>query len=227
MAIPASAIAAKIGAAARSFLIAGKIGRGFDFGQETIHLDSSIDSIQFEVKGLKTLQKQLKEMAITLRSKLVRAALLKAIHVVEQEAKKLAPVKTGTLKRAIKSRVEKRGSSKDPLGFDEYGVRLYVEHGKAAQNDAYYARWVELGTKPYKIPKKNFGERKKPLTNFDEKGEDATWFGTNIEMPKKPERKHAFMRPAMDNKRKEAVRKFRDELGKEIEKSLRRAKGKT
>lgn len=218
------AFAGPLARVAYRFLVVSKIAAVFKavrFGQQTIHLDSDFDSIKIQVLGLRELQMQLKEIEKTLRSTLVRTALMKAIKVIEKDAKQRVPVRTGTLKKAIKSRIEYRGSEKEPLGFDEYAVRLYVEHGKNAQNDGYYGRFVEFGVDAYTMPEKDYGSRTKPFTDFKERGKDAKFFGTNIQMKPRSD-KNKFMRPAFDSKRKEAVYLFRDELRKEIRKAARK-----
>ena len=216
-----------VGALARvayRFLVVSKIAAVFKavkFGQQTIHLDSDFDSIKFSVDGLKEVQMQLKEIEKTLRSTLVRTALMKGIKIIEKDAKQRVPVRTGTLKKAIKSRIEYRGSEKETLGFEEYAFSLYVEHGRNAQNDGYYGRFIEFGTDAYTMPEKNYGSRTKPFTDFKEKGKDAKFFGTNIQMKPRTD-KQKFMRPAIDSKRKQAVVVFRDELRKEIRKAARK-----
>ena len=105
---------------------------------------------EFKVKvhGLAELRTKFNRLAEKSRTKIANKMVRNGAKEIEKLAKMNVPVKTGTLRRAIKTR-KKRSRSKDYVRY----VVGYSQ-GKRAKYDAYYGRFVEFGTRPHRIPKK-------------------------------------------------------------------------
>jgi HK97 gp10 family phage protein len=94
------------------------------------------------IEGLEELRELLNVMAPRAATNLLRAAVQGVAADIAAKARKNAPVRTGTLRKAIKA---KRGNPKDNRGMPFSDV--IVEHGKNAKHDAFYWHFVEHGTK--------------------------------------------------------------------------------
>lgn len=101
-----------------------------------------------EIKGMDELQAILRDLPGQISRKLVVTALKKASKPMKDEAVNLAPKRKGTLKKAIVT-VENRYE-------DLPGVMIAPTKGKRVTNDAWYARFQELGTS-------GFGKRRRSL----------------------------------------------------------------
>lgn len=187
-------------------------------GPQTVHIPQlrTLGKYKVKVKGLKKLNKQLKQIqGFTQRQQVIVPALTAGIKIVQKEAKTRVPKKSGTLHDAIVINNDQRRNE----GIGIFAVRLFVEHGTGAKNDGFYAHWVEYGTKSHAVPKG--GKRRiRPMTNYRKEGANAQWFGTRIEHP--GQEAQPFMRPAIDTKRKQAINKFRDEMRKKLRSQVRR-----
>lgn len=161
-------------------------------------------AIKFEVKvsGLKELDAALKELPNNVAKKHLRTALRAGAKIVQAEAKRLAPVETGALKKSIKVRARKRSR--------RGGVGIIVTTGNKDslfKGDQFYGGAIEWGWK--KVP------------SF--KGKDGKWKSLKTKNPRaKPELrklipgKH-FLENAAKNRAKEAV----DTIVKELWASIR------
>ena len=87
-------------------------------------------NMQIQVQGLDKLLAKL-HSAVAMLGPALRTALTKSGLVVETEAKKVTPVRTGTLRRSITHRVDPAAIPK----FAEVGTNLH------------YARYVHDGTR--------------------------------------------------------------------------------
>jgi HK97 gp10 family phage protein len=107
---------------------------------------------QMNVQGFKELAEKMKQMAPRLAKNGLRAAVSAAAAVVRNEARNLAPVDTGEMKRDIQMKRErdKRGSADLVASYS-----VYVRAGKKSRlsgrargvdKDSHYFRFVELGT---------------------------------------------------------------------------------
>lgn len=109
------------------------------------------DSEHVRIEGLSQLATALKNLPIRIQNNGLRAAVFAGAAVIRDEAKKNAPVKTGTLKRAVivaRDRQRTTGPTQAMIVTVRKGKR-YRRVGKTGKNlsqDAYYAPWVEYGT---------------------------------------------------------------------------------
>lgn len=115
-------------------------------------------SFNFEINGLKELNKELKKLPEEFRVKSLAAAAGAAARVVRDEAKRLAPVDTGNLQGAI--RVQKKKSPSKYLAKYQVNVKpkgkvTIITRGKKNRNNStYYAQFIEEGTA--KMPARPF-----------------------------------------------------------------------
>lgn len=100
---------------------------------------SDLGKGRVEIKGLKELTKQLKKLPKDLQRKELRAAALAGAGQVRDEARKMAPVKTGRVKEDIRARYKPRQGPADMI----YMVGV-VDRKK---HTAYWWRFNEFGTK--------------------------------------------------------------------------------
>jgi HK97 gp10 family phage protein len=145
--------------------------------------------IKFEVKieGLKELDAALKALPVNLAKKHLRTALRAGAKIVQAEAKLLAPVESGALKKSIKVRAGKRSR--------RGGVRIVVTTGSKDslfKGDQWYGGPIEFGFK--KVP------------SFRDK--DGRWKSLKLKNPRakqtKPVPGKHFLENAAKNKLREA-----------------------
>jgi len=97
-----------------------------------------------QVVGLKELEKKMIELGPKIGRQALKSALVAAAQEVKKEAQRLAPARTGRLRRAM---YIKRMSKPNP--FSE-NVIFGVRHGRKMSKrdlDAYYWTFLEFGTK--------------------------------------------------------------------------------
>ncbi|MBF0438308.1 MAG: HK97 gp10 family phage protein [Magnetococcales bacterium] len=104
------------------------------------------------VEGLSELSNALRQMSVRLQANGVAAAIYAAAAIIRNQAKANAPVQTGTLKRAIyasKDRSKTTTTTKAMIVGVRKGKKLRTvnSRGRNTSRDAYYADWVEFGTK--------------------------------------------------------------------------------
>jgi HK97 gp10 family phage protein len=155
-----------------------------------------------EVKGLKELRDVLtRKLPIELQGKPVQNALSKAARPIVREARRLAPERTGRLKRAIysfRSRASTRTRQSRLIG---------VRSGKRFKGkDAFYWKWVEFG--------RGAVTRKRGVLGTPSNG----FFGREVKaVPARP-----FLRPAFQSQKERSVEEFRRSLAPEIEKAAKK-----
>lgn len=150
---------------------------------------------EFEVKGLAELHKELEKLPTKIEKNATRGALRAGAKVFRDRAKELAPVKTGTLRDSIKIKTSARKGK---------AIKATVQAGSS---DAYYAHMVEQGTIAHLIKPRS---RKSLFI--------AGLFMEVVEHPGAGA--HPFMRPAFDEKHKEAVQAMAAYLRKRIPKEI-------
>lgn len=91
------------------------------------------------VIGLDEVQEVLRAIAPRQARNLMRATIHGIAAEIAKDARSLAPVDTGALKKAIKARRVKSHPDR-PVS------EVYVQTGKGKTPDAYYWRFVEYGT---------------------------------------------------------------------------------
>lgn len=111
---------------------------------------------EFNIRGLSELFRTLDDLPRKLRERLLTQAMRAGSGIVVREARRLVPKRTGALRRSI---IAKRARNK--FGFAERFI-VGIRHGKPKagarrQDDAYYGRFHELGTK--RIEAKHFMQR--------------------------------------------------------------------
>jgi HK97 gp10 family phage protein len=145
--------------------------------------------LKIDVKGLKELEKALTLLPLRVAVKHASKAVREGAKVIQQAARAKVPVDTGNLKRSISVKVLNRNR-------DAYQVTAMVgpeivgrRSSKKKKIDAFYAHWVEYGTKAHHIPKQ--GVNDKVMTDGQGK-----FFGRSVDHPGIPFQ--PFMRPAFD-----------------------------
>lgn len=96
------------------------------------------------------------------------------------------------------------GSISRPNGFGDNDLRITIFAGN---DEAFYARWVEFGTKPHTISAKNSPTMSRAGVNF----------GTSVSHPGISKNAHAFFFPAYRAMRK----RIRSRISRAITKSVR------
>ena len=176
--------------------------------------------MQYEhISGLKELQEALKQLPQNIARNVLRGAVSAGAALVRDEAKRNAPVFTGspqmghpppgTLKRSVYiKQIPERSNLYKQVFF--VGVRKgkkYQKQGKhgTLSQDAYYASWVEFGH--YYAPP----GKQSPATRRGAKG---AVFG----------QPHPYLRPAWESKKGSAVQRIKDYLAQRIPKELEKAR---
>ncbi|MBU9420064.1 HK97 gp10 family phage protein [Burkholderia multivorans] len=107
-----------------------------------------------QILGLADLQADFLKLAKAQSTKALRRATVAGANVIRDEARARAPKKTGKLKRNIVTAALKQ---KDSPGIATAGVRVRTKGKADSPNNAFYWRFVELGTqfmkaKPFMRP---------------------------------------------------------------------------
>lgn len=147
------------------------------------------------VVGGPKLRQKLKKAPETIRAG-VAAAIEESIKDVQRRAVALAPVDTGNLRDTL--------ASKQAIGIKDKGMR--AEFGlrtKSIRKRAYYAHFVEFGTKGYKA-----GDKR--LSGKTAKGKDR-YQRVSTDVPARPAQ--PFMRPAFEMARPGIRLRIRKALG--------------
>ncbi len=159
-----------------------------------------------QIEGLDKLLEQLKQLPaelVSVRGGPVRKALARAAFMVRDEARNLAPVRTGLLKEQIAA-IRNR-NPREHNANEEYGVGVRAGSRKRYSNTRRNRRKQRVG-----------GEYSAPSVAF-------YWrfleFGTE-KMSARP-----FLRPAFDQTRERALETFKLKLSEEIAKIVARIGG--
>jgi len=96
--------------------------------------------IQIKVKtqNLVKFSGELKKLELTFASKTMRGAMSEAAELLKREVAARVPVRTGALKRSVRASVFNR--RRNVIGYVTIG-----------NDEAYYARFIEAGTRPHFI----------------------------------------------------------------------------
>jgi HK97 gp10 family phage protein len=100
--------------------------------------------VTVNITGLRELEKKMIELGPKIGRKALKGALVSGANVVKKEARALAPIKTGRLRRAMYIKTMSK-----PNPFKE-NVIFGVRHGRKMSKrdlDAYYWTFKEFGTK--------------------------------------------------------------------------------
>lgn len=132
----------------------------------------------------------------------------KTAQAVARATRKKVPVKTGNLKKAIKTRRVAKKARKRIV------YHVMVASGKKAKNDGWYGRLVEFGTiGPYKIPSDEHDEEGNVLKI------ETSFIGGQVTHP--GIKKQPFMRPAFDETWEKGLRNGIKGARKIIEKPIK------
>jgi HK97 gp10 family phage protein len=145
--------------------------------------------IRGTVKGGEALQALLDQLPVEVETKIVRNGLARSANVIRDEARNLAPKKSGALARAIKTTRDTRKGTGQVVAR----VRLKGRH-------AFLGRFMEYGVLPHEIWTKGKGSL---VISGVAIGKRA-WHPGITPRP--------FMRPALDTKAALAVEVFGDYL---------------
>lgn len=102
------------------------------------------ETFSVKIDGLKELEQKMLKLGPEISKKALRGALVAGAVVIREEAKRLAPVDTGRLRRAM---YIKRMPKTNPFAEQ---VIFGVRHGRKMIKrnlDAYYWSFLEFGTK--------------------------------------------------------------------------------
>ena len=103
---------------------------------------------QIEIKGLRELDKRLKQFPQRIQNRILRGAFAAGARVIQREAKARAPIADRATPKAFRGQLRANivvRSKRSPKGAIAY-VTLR-QKGKAGNPDnAYYGRFVEFGT---------------------------------------------------------------------------------
>lgn len=178
-------------------------------------------TITVQLTGFKELADALKDLPQNIAKNHLRSAVSAAAMVVRNEAKVLAPVDTGTLRRSmyIKQIFEKCGPTKQVYYVGARQGRQYREHievtkggkvKKVKNQDAFYARFVEFGhftRRPGgRLRKTNRGQANNQQLADEVQAGKVRWVAPQ-----------PFLRPAFYNKQSAAIEAMKAKLKARIE----------
>lgn len=183
--------------------------------------------MSIQVRGLPEVLRRLDSVSTKVRRQLSRKSVVAAARVISTEARRNAPRKTNTLKRAIIAHYSPKRSRRDQTAVALVRVRsgraysnLVTKKGKRYSLDAYYAGWVEFGHKivpRFKGKYEDYRLRGRGrLTGLANRRRAATDFG-----PPKHVRPHPFMAPAYRSQRERALQVMTETMRKGIEDAAR------
>lgn len=162
--------------------------------------------IEAKVEGLSELRDLLqRRLPEHLQTKALQPALAKAAKPIVNDARARVPVKTGAVRRAITSARSRKSTKVMAVRIIGVNVkrikRPNVVNGRSRWIDKFYWKQLEFGRAAY-VSKRNLGTS------------EHGFFGRTFQaVPARP-----FLRPAFESKKYEAVQKFKESMGPEIEK---------
>ncbi len=134
-----------------------------------------MSDVEIRIDGLADLQRQLDELPARLERNVLRGALRAGARVIQDEAKRHVPVKSGALRDSIRVSMRVRGGL----------VQAFIRAGGRGKGEPFYAHLVEFGTSAHE-------ERPKGAKSLFFAGV----FSSVINHPGAQEK--PFMRPAFD-----------------------------
>lgn len=169
------------------------------------------------VFGMGEVLQGFETLKLSVRNKLTKRAIRPGMKIIGDEARRLAPVRYGHLKKAIVWSVDRKQKTKDTItgkvtisaqkfvaGVSKSGRPTWRRAKKGEtlnvgefQFPRAYAHLVEFGTRPHSLKKRG----------SKEEGEGAQHPGSTPS---------PFIRPAYQTKREAAVRAIRDAMMREI-----------
>jgi HK97 gp10 family phage protein len=151
--------------------------------------------LDVKLKGFAELEKALNELPEKIERNIVRSALRQAAKVIEAEAKRQVPVRSGKLRDSIRVRFKLKNGR--PMAT--------VIAGGTKKGQPFYAHFVEFGAAAHVIKAK--------------RGKALAIGGGTVERVEHPgARKHPFMRPALDVAAMAAVQAFGEQVKRRLTK---------
>lgn len=96
-------------------------------------------ALKFDIEGVEEISNVLGNLTPKQANNLMRSTIHGVAGEIRDEAKKNIPIKTGNLRKAIKTR-RRRSQPEKPISD------VYFTQGKKARHDGFYWRFVEHGT---------------------------------------------------------------------------------
>ncbi len=151
--------------------------------------------LNVKLKGFAELEKALNELPEKIERNIVRSALRQAAKVIEAEAKRQVPVRSGKLRDSIRVSVKLKNGK--PVAT--------VTAGGNKRGQPFYAHFVEFGAAAHVIKAK--------------RGKALAIGGGTVERVDHPGvRKKPFMRPALDGAARAAVQAFGEQVRRRLTK---------
>ena len=157
-----------------------------------------------EVSGLDEVLKKLKKLPERIQKNVLSGAIRASAKPIIKEARRLVPVRTGTLKKSI-GVVKRRSEDKNIIHYS-----VTPRSGKKQKYDGWYAHFVEFGTyakldhPPKSLPRG--AKKRKRREDMVKKGEGSA--------------PHPFMRPAYEIAGKESIKFVREYMKKRVDKEI-------
>lgn len=149
--------------------------------------------VRMKVEGLPELKQAFDKLTDGVRKKALGPAIAAGALVVLKEAKKLAPVDTGALRDAIKQRRSRRDSKQD---YEERHVGVFKVRGGKYANTKLNRRLQRVGKE------------------YTEEPPEYYWRFLELGTVKAPPKR--FLRPALQNKKQEAIERTKQRLAQKI-----------
>ena len=168
---------------------------------EAIHANTSKQESEMagvEVRGLPELLRALEQLGPKIENNIMRGALRAGMKVIELEAKRNVPEKSGELRKTVRSGVKRKKVNGKLVAYVAAGPKAKPVKGKKAAKNAdhgWYAHFVEFGTAAHII-------KARPP--------NRALAGGVAEVHHPGAAKHPFIRPAVDTHGHAAIEAVRD-----------------
>ena len=158
-----------------------------------MQMEATKEEVQIKIDGIEELSRDLKRLSRPLQQKSLQQAVLTGAKVIRDKARADAPRgRTGNLKTQIKARLKRS---------KKFSVAAAVSWAKGGgRHSGFYGLFIERGTKRRQRKK----WREKPLKNPANTGAMTT--------------SQAFLEPAYDSKKNQAMEILKTELWKLVKK---------
>lgn len=158
-----------------------------------------------KLKGVGDLKKKFAQLAIKAQTKIGRRGLAEAAKVYRKEIRSRAPRETGKLRRSIRYRIrrKRRGHFVGRVGVT---------------GEAFYARFIEYGSSPHRIPSETVGRGRNKEKNTA-KVKIGEGIYSAVDHPGTNAR--PFIRPAFDSASRKAIDAAKKKLWQGIREEAR------
>lgn len=185
---------------------------------------------EIKIEGLADLHKMMQELPAKIEANVLRGGMRAGAKVIEEEAKRLAPVESGALRDSIRVSVRSRnGKVEATIKAGDSKTKKLVENRpdgsvKVTYRNAWYARLVEFGTaqhyiKAIKAKALILRSNRRASSGFAKRW--TSWIVEGVTHP--GAKRKPFMRPALDTKAQQAVQTLADYIRDRLPKEFRKA----